>query len=234
MRRRRYRQNTAPTQNLDSFLDILTNTVGVLMFIGLFVSLLTVETDTVVRTPLVSDSQKNPYFLEVRDNEVFYLDKEAVDEKIQKYSDSLPSCEKPEEPSVFNVALYEYYLSQLREYRNCVRFQSQRLMNFQTLTSNYTVSFGLNSGGLVFRPRETVSGESPKQLSQEDSEFQTILKNLNPQTDYLAFLVRPDSFSTFRRAREVAGERNFDVGWEPMKADTAIVFGSGGRSIGVQ
>ena len=43
MSRRRIRENNAPSQNLDSFLDILTNTVGLLMFIGLFISLLAVE-----------------------------------------------------------------------------------------------------------------------------------------------------------------------------------------------
>ena len=73
MRTRRRRHNSKPDQNLDSFLDILTNTVGVLMFIGLFISLLAVETGTVIRTPLQSQTRKIGKFFEVRNNQVFYL-----------------------------------------------------------------------------------------------------------------------------------------------------------------
>lgn len=63
MRNRRARKISNPSQNLDSFLDILTNTVGVLMFIGLFVSLLAVEAGTIIRTPLRSETNKIPNFL---------------------------------------------------------------------------------------------------------------------------------------------------------------------------
>jgi len=232
MRRRRYRNPVAPTQNLDSFLDILTNTVGVLMFIGLFVSLLNVETDTIVRTPLLSETTKTPHFFELRDNEVVYLDKEKVDQQLQKFNDSLSTCSQPEPPSTFNRVLYEYYIDQLKEYRNCVNQQAQSLRNFRATTDHYKVFF--NSSGLVFQAKEDAPGESPKELTQNTSDFRSVLETLNPETDYLAFLVRPDSFSSFRQAREIAWEENFDVGWEPMLTDTVIVFGSGGREIGVQ
>ena len=63
MRTRRYRQLNSPSQNLDSFLDILTNTVGVLMFISLFITVVAVESSTIVTTPLVSNTEKKPRFL---------------------------------------------------------------------------------------------------------------------------------------------------------------------------
>lgn len=74
MRRRQHKQHNPPTQNLDSFLDVLTNTVGVLMFVSLFVSLVAVESATIVRTPLVSSTQKTPQFFEIRGNRVVYID----------------------------------------------------------------------------------------------------------------------------------------------------------------
>jgi hypothetical protein len=234
MRRRNYRRPAAPTQNLDSFLDILTNTVGVLMFIGLFVSLFNVETQAVIRTPLVSQTQKVPHFFEVRGDRVIYLDKAAVDQRIKKFSASMPPCEEPEPPSVFNSALYQYYLSQLRSYQVCLNQQSQQLRTFRTATSNYDVYFDPYSSGLVFEPLEAEAGETTKELTAANSDYRTVLQTLDPQTDYLAFIVRPDSFKAFREARGVAWEKNFDVGWEPMREDAAISFGSGGRSIGVQ
>ncbi|MGQ4648828.1 hypothetical protein [Lyngbya aestuarii] len=232
MRRRRYRKPVAPTQNLDSFLDILTNTVGVLMFIGLFVSLLNVETDTIVRTPLLSETKKIPHFFELRDNEVIYLDKETVDDKLQNFNESLATCNQPEAPSTVNRLLYEYYIDQLKAYRTCVNQQAQSLRNFRATTGHYKVFF--NSSGLVFQAKENAPGESIKELTENTSDFRSILETLNPETDYLAFLVRPDSFSAFRQARGIAWQENFDVGWEPMLTDTVIVFGSGGREIGVQ
>ena len=48
--RRRSIKSIVPSQNLDSFLDVLTNTVGVLMLVGLFISLVAVDSATIVPT----------------------------------------------------------------------------------------------------------------------------------------------------------------------------------------
>lgn len=237
MRRRQYRKRNAPSENLDSFLDILTNTVGVLMFIGLFVSLFTfnikdIKTEKVIRTPLVSESNKIPHFFEVRNNTVVYLDKEAVEEKLGKFDSALPPCNQPQQPSTVDPVLYNSYLVQLRAYQTCLRNKAELLGAFRTTTAYYQVFF--DSNGLVFQPRKDVVGESPEELTQATSEFQNVLKRLNSGTDYLAFLVRADSFEAFREAREIAWKENFGVGWEPMNDNAVISFGSGGRSIGVQ
>ncbi|NEQ70663.1 MAG: hypothetical protein F6K21_35265 [Symploca sp. SIO2D2] len=237
MRRRQYRKHNSPSQNLDSFLDILTNTVGVLMFIGLFVSLFTfniknVKTERVIRTPLVSESNKMPHFFEVRDNTVIYLDKEEVEERLDKFDEGLPPCIEPRKPSSFDSVAYNAYLVQIKAYQICLNNKSQLLSGFRTTTTYYKVFF--DSTGLVFQPRADVAGESPEKLTQATSEFRNILKQLNSGTDYLAFLVRADSFEAFREAREIAWQENFGVGWEPINTNAVISFGSGGRSIGVQ
>jgi|GEM_PF-807433 len=237
MRRRNYRKNNAPSQNLDSFLDILTNTVGVLMFIGLFVSLFTfniknVNTEKVIRTPLVSESNKIPHFFEVRDNTVIYLEKQEVEQELKRFDAGFPTCNQPREPSTFDPVIYNSYLVQLRAYQTCLRNKAELLGSFQTTTTYYKVFYDSNQ--LVFQPRKDVAGESPEELTQATSEFRNILKKLDSGSDYLAFLVRADSFEAFREAREIAWKENFGVGWEPMNANAVISFGSGGRSIGVQ
>ncbi|NET62365.1 MAG: hypothetical protein F6K47_41565 [Symploca sp. SIO2E6] len=237
MRRRQYRKHNTPSQNLDSFLDILTNTVGVLMFIGLFVSLFTfniknVKTQKVIRTPLVSESNKMPHFFEVRDNTVVYLNKAAVEEKLNQFDQDLPPCTQPQEPSTFDPLVYNSYRVQLRAYETCLRNKAELLRGFRTTTTYYQVFF--NSSGLVFQPRQDIAGESPEELTQATSDFRKVLQQLDSGSDYLAFLVRADSFEAFREAREIAWQENFGVGWEPMNANAVISFGSGGRSIGVQ
>lgn len=233
MRSRRFRKPNLPTQNLDSFLDILTNTVGVLMFISLFITLITVESSTVVRTPLVSNSKKTPRFFEIKENRITYVDDQAIDAQIANLLKSLPSCEVPDLSKNSNIYDYQSYLYQLENYEKCRLIMIDRLSNFQGTTDYYRVKF-IENGSLLYQPLETVQGELSKEINEPESTFNQTLKSLNPQKDYLAFIVRPDSFSAFRTARKEAWEQGFEVGWEPLTSDTPIVFSSGGRAVGIQ
>ena len=102
--------------------------------------------------------------------------------------------------------------------------------------NDYQVSIvNLNNLSLRYdlKPGEEV-GDQLNNLTAQDSQYQQQLANFDPRIEYLAFLVRPDSFQSFRQAREIAWKQGFDVGWEPLNADTPIVLGNEGRSIGVQ
>ncbi|ACK72470.1 conserved hypothetical protein [Gloeothece citriformis PCC 7424] len=233
MRRRRHRNLNLPTQNLDSFLDILTNTVGVLMFISLFITLVTVEAGQVIETPLVSQSNKKPHFFEIRNNRVVEINDAEVDRQLAFLMQSLPSCSRPTLPEMTDAGAYELYTEQLQLYEQCRLNAVAQIKNFQVRTKSYNVTlYDLN--GLLYEPLHDEVGETIDQLSESDSQFETVLKNLNPQETYLAFIVRPDSFSAFRAARQKAREKGFDVGWEPHNTENPIVFGSNGRAIGVQ
>jgi len=231
MRRRTIRKSITPTQNLDSFLDILTNTVGVLMFIGLFVALISLEAGTIVKTPLVTNSNKTPHLFEVRKDRVIYIDTQEINRQLNTFSASLPTCEKPTPPE-YSYSNYEYYFGQLQEYQNCLINQVDRFKTFEGKTDNYSVF--IQEDYLIYQPIAKDVGEAPKQFTQADSKYNQILATLNPKNDYLAFIVRPDSFKAFRQAREQADKKGFDVGWEPQKSEIPLIFGSGGRTIGVQ
>lgn len=233
MRRRRVRKDNRPGQNLDSFLDILTNTVGVLMFIGLFVSLLAVEAGTIIRTPLKSNTNKIGHFFEVRNEEVFYLSDPQIDAKIERLFSSLPVCSRPNFSESVPSYLYDLYLQEGAKYQQCQAERYEQLKNFRVDTGYYLVSF-INGEGLQYEPIPNADGDDKKDLRQADSQFKNTLQNLDSDVHYVAFIVRPDSFSTFRRAREIAWNQGFDVGWEPFDQSSVLVFGSGGRQIGVQ
>lgn len=231
MRRKRSFKSHRPQQNLDSFLDILTNTVGVLMFISLFITLVAVQSSTIVRTPLVNQSDKRANFFEIRGNRVIYLDNKSATQQIEDFISNLPTCV---EPSSSYLDTYSY-LDELRSYNNCVAEKIQQLKNFRAETKNYEIELvSLKSMSWKYSPKSTTRGESGTELAQPNSEYQKILAQLDLQKDYLAFLVRPDSFSTFRQARQIAWKAGFDVGWEPQTPESEIIFGSGGRAVGVQ
>ncbi|MGK7958149.1 MAG: hypothetical protein AB4063_23270 [Crocosphaera sp.] len=233
MRTRRYRRLNTPSQNLDSFLDILTNTVGVLMFISLFITVVAVESSTIVTTPLVSNTEKNPRFFEVRNNKISYIDDEEVDRQIALLMKNLPECSLPEIPTNLDTYTYQFYLNRIQEYENCRLQTLQSFRQFRGETEHYKVTF-YDTDALIYKPLTPETGESYQTIAQPDSDFNNTLEKFDPNTDYLAFLVRPDSFSAFRQARKQAWKAGYNVGWEPLKQETPIVFGSNGRSVGVQ
>lgn len=233
MRKRRIRAINHPSQNLDSFLDILTNTVGVLMFIGLFVSLLAVEAGTIIKTPLRSETKKVGKFFEVRNNQVFLVSDSRLEFEIDKLLASLPDCQTPNIPDNIPSYLYDVYVEEINKYEQCVLIRNNKLEKFYYQNENYTISF-VNNGSLKYEPKLSSIGENTKELKDKKSNFINTLNQFNPDVNYIAFLVRPDSFKTFRVAREKAWSLGYEVGWEPITQDRILVFGSGGRSIGVQ
>ncbi|MBE9223465.1 hypothetical protein IQ215_12230 [Cyanobacterium stanieri LEGE 03274] len=232
-RQRLIRKKNHPSQNLDSFLDILTNTVGVLMFIGLFVSLLTIEAERIITTPLRAETSKEGVFFELRNNQLFYISDPQIETQIDQLYSNLPTCNRPEAPRNNSQFAYQTYLNEVSIYNNCTTSILRRLENFSAENGQYRVSFTAD-GALRYEQIDNAMGEDNQQLRADDSQFSQILSNLNPNTEYVAFIVRPDSFPAFRAAREKAIDNGFQVGWEPFAQNNILVFGSGGRSVGVQ
>lgn len=202
------------------------------MFIGLFVALVSVQAGTVIRTPLVSRSVKYPQFFEVRENRVNYIDSTDVETQMQSVLTNLPTCDRPDISPDMDPYLYDYYLERIEEYNNCLTAKVEQIKRYRLDTNYYTVSF-VNLDSLLYKPTG-VQGESSEELIEPDSEFKSLLADMNPASDYLAFIVRPDSFEAFRKARQEARKAGFEVGWEPYPEENPIIFGSGGRSVGVQ
>jgi hypothetical protein len=236
MRNRARRKSAVPEQNLDSFLDIMTNTVGTLMFISLFMTLVATgsgsKSKLVIQTPLASETKKDPLWFEIRDNQVMYLNKDRVDEEQYKLFGNLPYCVPPDGSGNLGLSANGEYLRRLDDYNSCRVSRSKRLSNFQFKTEYYDVV--TVDGSLRFEPLVGKNGETEEQLKTENSQFNQVLAKFNPNKQYLAFIVRPDSFTAFRAARKQAWTQGYEVGWEPHPSELPIQFGERGRAIGVQ
>jgi hypothetical protein len=238
MKTRRTRKLDRLNQNLDSFLDTLTNTVGVLMFVSLFVSLIAVQagkTRTTVVTPLVTETNKKPRFFELAANKVTYIDDASIDRQIEKVLGE-SSCRKPQEPATNeDMIAYNDYMLDVREYQLCLSNQAERLTRFRPSTPYYQARLvDRKASAWLYEPVKDKQGEAIANLAKKNSEFNLVLAKLDPSEDYLAMIVRPDSFEAFRQARELAWKQGFKVGWEPQNSGVPIIFGSGGRNIGIQ
>jgi hypothetical protein len=200
--------------NLDSFLDVMTNTVGVLIFVLLFVTLAAADATVLVRTPLRSETEKRPIYFEAVGGRVIYLELGMGNERVDAFFDALPPIRWYNVSSVLD-----------------------RVDAFQTQTSNYTIDFSGSplAGGFGVRWQALAgAGDTVKVLKDSASAFQGVLRTLDPDTAYLAFVVRPDGLEAFRAARKLATRRGLASGWEPFEHQRDLVFSSGGRSVGVQ
>ena len=234
-KRRQYLTLPNQSQNLDSFLDVMTNTVGVLVFICLFVYLVAAQATKTIRTPIVSQSDKTPRFFEVREGRVHHLDTEKINQQFGSLISSLPNCYRPDIPDYIPPEMYRYYLDRIESYQTCNQKRTDSVEDFQAENKYYQIR--LEGESLLYEPKSDVKGESSSQLTHNNSEFNTILDDFDPETEYLAFIVKADSYEAFRAAREVAWKQGFDVGWEPQTVDTELAFnvlGSGGRAVNIQ
>ena len=240
MRSRARRRNAQVTQNLDSFLDILTNTVGVLMFISLFVTLIATgsspKTSVTIQTPLASPTDKESLWFELNGNKISHLNLRRVREQELELSGNLPNCNKPRSSPNSSD-----YASGQSNYESCLLSILGRQTNFRASTDNYQISTVDRGVSLLFDPLSEDIGETSSQLAAPNSNYKQVLSQFNPNKDYLVFIVRPDSFEAFRAARQQAWDAGYEVGWEPLTQDAPIkirtILGSelpGGRSPGVQ
>lgn len=226
---------TNASQNLDSFLDVLTNIVGVLIFVSLFASLAAnggaPKTHLTIQTPLTSTTDKEPLWFEIQNNKVSYLNLRQIRNKEIELSGSLPNCNKPSSGDSVSLS----------NYQSCLLSILGRQSNFRVDTDSYRVRTVDQGVSLLFEPLSNNIGETATKLTAANSAYQQVLSKSNPNKDYLAFIVRPDSFEAFRDARKQAWEAGYEVGWEPLEQDAPIkirtIIGSelpGGRAVGVQ
>ncbi|MGL5793109.1 MAG: hypothetical protein ACRC06_01650 [Waterburya sp.] len=240
--RNRTRRRTQPVSgNLDSFLDTLTNTVGALIFITLFVTLIATgssrpKTKITIQTPLFSTTKKEAIWFEIKNNKISHLNLRQVREKELELSSNMPNCNKP------NTSTNSPdYLASQNNYQSCLMSILGRQSNFRVTTKNYNVKTVDDGVSLLFEPVSPNIGETTKQLTAKDSEFKQVLSQYNSDKEYVLFIVRPDSFETFRAARKQAWADGYQVGWEPQPNNLGIkirtIVGSelpGGISVGTQ
>lgn len=213
MRRKRWVRGHAAPNNLDSFLDTLTNTVGVMIFVLLFVTLSAADATILVRTPLLTPTRKTEIFFEVSGDRVAELDTDKGSGDFSRHVAGLPR------PNLWNLV-----------------YVMRRVYDYDGDSGNHTVHVvgSITSGlGLRYRMKEN-SGDTLKALRRPDSEFQRILARADTSRQFVAFLVRDDGFAAFREARKEAARRGFQTGWEPIRSADGVVFGQGGRAVGVQ
>jgi hypothetical protein len=213
MPRRRKKKKAEFEMLIISFCDIITISTAALL-LALFVTVqLAVKIPTFRPTTRSTPSSKQPIFFECRNDQVFFIDKAGLDEQVEELMSKLT-------PGVRSGGIEGFRKS----------IEGQEVGNlYYKVDPRY-----LLVGKLVLEIRAGTSGEGAGDLENPNSKYLATLTLLDKDKQYIAFLVRDDSFAVFRKARQVADRLGLDTGWELLGIDEPIKFGAGGTTIGTQ
>ncbi|MGA1599575.1 MAG: hypothetical protein ACO4AU_11015 [bacterium] len=203
----KHRQSMAPQgAGLDSLVDIVSNSVGILVILSVFVALLTLnapelttpETRTVAQEekiviPWSHYSQKASRLMLIKNNQVVLFDRAGVYRRIR---DELAGSRQP--PEVLDFPDYETRLTTLSGSAHCLDFSPYR-----------------------------DSGRWWHEFSRSGGELDRLLQAHRPETTYFYFWVHPNSFELFRDIRQKLWDANFEVGWKPVRDQTPLRYCSG-------
>jgi len=193
---------------------MLTNTVGIMLFILAFTILASGGVLISKRLPRERTTDATPAYIVCFQNRILPLDAEMLDERLAQ----IP---------------YPQNVDGIKEWVN--RVEATRMDNQFFVASGQATIRDEGDGyrcikGRSFDPKSG-SGEPPNAITNQSSHFTNyILSRLAQKTNVFAyFLVYPDSVEAFRAARDaVASQFQMESGWTPVRKNRPVVFGGGG------
>jgi hypothetical protein len=211
MSRRRSQDEAA--LSLDSFLDIVTNVVGVLIL----VAVVTVLSAGDIGVPSGASALAAPkstasrVLFECSKGKVFFVDEEGNGDRVKQEANKASRG-----AMVSKKALVEL-------------LQDKDVGDASHRVTAEPLAHGV---AWVYELREHARGETAEEVEKRGSAFQRKLAESGSSFAY--FVVHDDSFEAFRRARDVARARGVAVGWHPVEGRTPVrlsAIGSLGRRV---
>lgn len=190
--------------NLDSFLDIMTCLVGVLVLIIILTGIDAAQIKVLIPTPMEYETDKRPIYIELRNNELYEV---PVAELQKKAREALSRITEESQGKIEQILL--------------------RMNNTKVGSDVYQVdlSFFL-TGQFAIVPIQGVPGYVLNwEKEDERGLYGRILQGMDQEEEMLTFLVRDDSYRVFKEARHLAWLQKIDVSYELLGSDDVIKFG---------
>ncbi len=193
--------------NLDSLVDIVSNNVGILVILAVFMAMFSLieksdqatkedqsfEIIEKIKIPWSHASQKNNLLFLLRDDRILYLDRALVYQNLKKYLSGKKAL-----PKQISLIQYSIKLTTGSGHAHCLEFLPS--------------------------PR---SGQWWHQLSHHDGLLQSLMKKYPPEENFFFFWVDPKSFELFREIRESLWGQSFEVGLKPVHRESTLRYCSG-------
>jgi len=221
MRQRKHEPRLGSLSGLVPMADMLSNTVGIMLFILAFTVLQSGGALVPKRLPMEKEGDASPVYWVCKNGRLMPLDGDLSDKLFEGLGE--PTYDTAQEwVNRFNSKAIEDDYFQVSP-DGSARFNrgafesSVRLV----LSAEYT-------------PKEN-SGDSIDDVGLESSIFSKSLSAIQTNEHFVYFFVYPDSIELFRTARNHAKTQyGLSSGWGPMGAEEAIRFSlAGGRGGGI-
>lgn len=195
--------------------DMLTNTVGIIVFILIFTVLAASGGELIKRLPRERKTEAGPRYYVCTGGKVYRLDDALVDKLIDQFrEDNSPPLAEGDTVGRTWTASDDALQLALRFRRQTIKYGSEPERRITRLS-------------VIITPTED-GGEGPSELAKAGSKFRKDLKQTSKDKHFVMMWVQPDGVSAFRSAREIAVAEGFGVGWMPWSGDNKIEFGLGG------
>lgn len=208
MRKKRGNLNDLPNfLNLDSLVDIVSNKVGILIILAVFMAMFSFiggeevfhseeqsnEIIEKIKIPWSHASQKNSLLFFLKNDRLVYFDRALVFKKLKGYLSGKESLPKQIFLKDFSIELFTG-----RGHAHCIEFFPS-----------------------------TGSGQLWHQVSGQDGLMKSLKKKYPPEENYFFFWVEPQSFDLFRGIRQSLWEELYEVGWKPVRIGSPLLYCSG-------
>jgi hypothetical protein len=200
---------TGPEMDLSSFTDIMTCILGVLILIILMTGIDAASITVLIATPKeMTTDDKSPVFFECRKNQLFQVSLEELKKLCDAKTEEIRERVKGDENEFLKQA-------------------GQTVMEIDGQRLDYTYAL---LGKYVLQPNPEAEGYAFVRFMEENDQmwFGSKLAKINPDTQFICFFVRPDSYKIFGQARSLAWVRNIDAACELLDEKDPIMIGPGG------
>ena len=202
------KKNRGNPVNLDSFLDLMTCMLGIIILMILLTGIDASQIKVLVPTPMEQPTDKRPIFIECRNNELFLVPIEDITRMVYDEMGALAEKAKGDQAA----------FAQLLE-KAVVKTDSHQIDLAFALISQFAL-----------QPLPGVSGYRLESIQRETPQdwFGKILGGVKKDDEIITFLVRDDSYKVFKKARALAWIANVQVSCELLDVSELIKFGLGG------
>ncbi len=206
---------SGPSLDLSSFTDIMSCLLGVLVLIILLTGIDASQITVLVATPKeMTSDDKSPVMFECRNNQLFEISVDRIKQ----------ACDAKTEEILERVQ---------NDQNEFLKQASQTVLEIDGHQLDYTFAL---MGKYYLTPIQDAEGYLLEKISQEtpDKWYGSRLAEIDPDTQFICFFVRPDSFTVFQRARQLAWIKSVSVACELQDEKNQIMIGPGGERLYVQ
>lgn len=208
-RRRKHPEVVQPS--LVPMVDLLSNTVGALVFIMIFTVMAASGVVVLKRLPLEHSTSAEPANFLCEKDRILPLDNEGLNLKLRK------KWGRP--TSIFDI------------YSWIARYDGIEVEDDHFIArGESSVTYSTYSVSILFTPKPD-GGYAKTEIQNLDSLFRQRLAALNGKSQFVHFFVRPDGIDSFFLARKIAAdEMGLGTGWMPLDSSQPLRFVSKGRA----